>query len=562
MLEILVPRIEHDIKYQAKDGQFFENKDNCIRHEQELDFASFVLDEKKVQGPITEENWQHCVYDLLNQFYNNPIKHAFLLQKENYSRNDWKKNEKTNEYETVIIEFDITQVKILFLEAFKEVYNYREIFIDRMRHDRNNYQRINISNLESHTGSYVGCKFKLDTPLENIYKFILDKKLLSLEDLLEDFKKTIYTTKYNRLSGKSEERKLTLEEIHNSFSLTHFHNCFNANCTTSLDIAIKNLNLNLMFCLNYITTGSYGGDINNTLRADFFTRLCCFRFTYKSNYSNTIISADDTKRIKWIKYLIEKNISLKLFKYYYSYDEMHNNEIDFKTNSNVIYLTIDDLIKNVEREADNHKVFLFQKTSKEIISLLRGITNNIFTTNKKNKKPYSYFVLEKAFHEVVEKLSDYPELNIVVDRDNFSIIRIIEENKSYELNKHNEYRNFKQIEAQFHLSLFNARQHYAGHDKTKVKDEITIHYTSKEDRYDSKKDSALRTRLFINDYKNKEDKLISEIIFQLNDKNPLGQDGLQKIKSLEETLLQMEKQKEKLLEEKETLERLIPKKKK
>ena len=490
-------------KYEASDGKVFDDKESCVLHENKIFFDSFVLDESKLKGKLSEDNWRHYVYAFIKKFMVpietsvtrvNPDIHK-MLQESNY----------ISHFKP---QFDVKNViEAIFRPAFFEIPYYDE----RHRDGQSKYltrQRVSER------------LYRKGIQLKDWYSFIYETGLLDIKDVAIFYKVASEDEEYEDIVSKWNSN---LESKQNR-EYDIFFTCLDYNCTESYEIASKHLNLNIMSLYDYRS----GGWSSDGMKMDIISE---FAFGCSDKFTERFIKGiDDDKRVKWLEYLINKDYPIKLYRYV---DNMHEDnyirEVDEK-NKKYINYSIEDLINYVQDQKEDCDTYIFRGTADKICDILRNSGANFKEVNANNKKPKYYELVEYLNRNIIKIISKYPEIKIVKGRHTHSdIYRIV--SKQWEKDKYS-----RKVEVSYFIDdinrTYNSKRNVCLVEFIKMDDYRVV---SKDiiGVYDLSK------------YINKKDELVKELIFQMNLKTPLvNLDG--DIKEIEKEINSIKRQKEEL----------------
>lgn len=493
-----IPRTVIDTKYESFDGQVFDKEEQCKTHENILNFNSFTFDDSKTFGPLTEENWKHYVYKFLHTFTENPVANAHLMSEDNYHEHTWKKNERVD------LGFKLLSVKQMFITAYNEMPGYNDRFEKERYNNGYGYRAI--------TRFY-----KEDFTYFALYKFMFESGLLNRVDIL-----------------RKDEK-----ENKNFFNKNIFDICFFEDSIEALEIVIKHLGLDLYDALTYQYVTSRGGGSKNT-NTDFITKLLTKTFS-RNNYKEI----DDFKRLKWLTYLLEKDLPIQLYRFYPSEFFHGNFEELVKSKEKLIYFPISQLIDEVKDLKDKPTIYLFKKNHTRIIELLETKCGpNFKKANENNSMPKFFELAFEACSIVKEIFAKYPDIKIEEDEDVYFVIkRIIEENMPTSTKDSNYYRHAKEIKISCKIDTFG--------------DKENVFIVDLIERAGWANDNnATKKRIQLKDFLGKPDLLALEMVYYLNAEMPLGPTAHERVKEIDIKLFELQKQKELLAKEEEALKSL------
>lgn len=537
MKTIETPRTVIDLSYEASDGQIFQRKDDCIRHENVLFYDSFILDKEKTKGALTKSNWQHYMYSFMQIFVLNPRRHAEYIQEEKFSEREYS----TEKQEMINTGFKLANVKKFFVEAF--LTNIDKERYRRMVEEKKRSQRHSLSSFgarESDALTYYEMEYK-NVSLFTLIEFMFSSGLLTLKDVTKKRK----SNNEDDFEEGGYEGYLTPA---NEYSF--FWYCFHENDTDALDLAIKHLGVNLLEPLSDRRTSSYGGGTRN-FQTDFITRLVSGSFD--DSWGSKVPSVDDAKRVKWLEYILEKDVPVKLFKFvkagsvetrdaeYFFSDKKKEHQIHFIHNS------IEELIKEVENCGKDSQKYMFKKNHKRVIELLKTkVGKNFLEANKDNKKDKYYAFSEQVCEMVKDIFCEYPEKKLIEDSYRmFHLKMVVKENMSEKQPRSDHDRHAEELGFEFVLDVLK--------DKTKEKKtDVCSLYAFSTNGWATDKKTVV-DEINLKDYLDKPDKLAMELAFHLNAGLPLGVSATEKIKEIDLRLFNIEKQKELLAKEEERL---------
>lgn len=506
MKKIETPRTVYDVTYEARDGKVFDKKEFCQNHENLLDFQEFILDRDKLFGELTQDNWKHYMYEFLQLFAYHAESDVHLLQEEKFEEHIYEKGKEKK------VEFSLDKVKNFFISEFYMIQDYEREYEKQKWNDRN-----------YHTTTRRLYKEVVD--FVSLYRFMFETGLLKFEDV---FLK-VHVPYYVSIEKDEEVKKKQYNEYFYSFV---FIKAFERNSPEILDIAIKHLNFNLIYFIENWTLG--GGKWR--LNLDFISTLAIG----ESDEYRWIGIMDDYKRVKWVEYLLKKDLPIQLFRYKTSNSKDKEKQI--------INPPITQLISEIKEEESNPYTYIFKKNHKKMIELFENCGPNFKKANESNKLPKFYELTAKAC-EIFKKIySAYPEIQILEDGWNlFKYSRVIEEDMSVKAKNAKDYRKSKEVEFAFHLAVLNQ-------DHEGKKDICVITINDVKSYYDKNKNTKTIVKVIdLKTYLGKPEKLAMELAYQLNLCTPLGLTASEKVSEIDAKLFELEKKKEALLKEEEIL---------
>jgi hypothetical protein len=445
MKTITVPRTVHDTKFESFDGEVFGTSAECKDHEDKVKFDEFKYDKSKAYGELTVENWKHHMFRYLDMFNPPPRESASLILEETYLRTDWVDGKQ------VKIPFDINEIKKWFIQKFIN------LFAESMLHPE-------VTSNNGYSGSRPTSRIDelkesaTEDMLHIMKFFFVDGPLKFEETFIEEFFKNhnveaFYRAREYATRNGKEFKEPTYQQKVDLFLSYIFRECFRNDAFEVLDIAIDKFGLDLnKYVFDTDTRGSWG---SHSMKKDLITQLACFSF---KDYDRGGI--DCFKRALWIEYLIDKDLSGRIFRFRTGMSTYNGKSTTTCAvqpgEENFIYFSIEDLIKEVKEKTNDPYVYLFKKNNEKVIKALENCGKNFKEANKDNKKEEYYALVEESFEIIKEVFEENPEVDIIFDDVNFEVKRVVSENMPYNSGRDTSYyRKAKEIRVAIRLEAFN-----------------------------------------------------------------------------------------------------------